>query len=85
MSPLFVPDPDAVQAVRDEAERRLSPEEFQALIDAPMSDEEREETLSLIDWFMRRYPTPAARLAYARKRELALRRQGLAPPRRRDE
>jgi len=80
----FVPDPDAVAAVREEAERPLSGDRFDARVTAPMSDEEREEAISLIEWFMRRYPTPAARLAYARGRERAWRKLGLAPPRRRD-
>ena len=29
--------------------------------------EEYEEIRSLIEWFKRRYPTPAARLGYARR------------------
>ena len=49
------------------AERRLAPDEFAAYVAAPMSDDERREIGDLIDWFMRRYPTPAARLAQARR------------------
>ena len=45
--------------------RRLNPEEFERL--ASRTDEERAADLELIDWFMRRYPTPEARLAYARR------------------
>jgi hypothetical protein len=33
----------------------------------PLTDAELEETRSLIRWFRRRYPTPADRLAYARR------------------
>jgi hypothetical protein len=63
----FVPPPDDIlEEVRRVAERRLSPEEFEAYVNAPMSDEERRSISELIDWFMRRYPTPAARLAQAR-------------------
>ena len=32
-----------------------------------MSDAEREEILSLVRWFTRRYPTAGERLAYARE------------------
>lgn len=49
------------------AERRLTPEEFEAYCTAPVSDWERENTAALIDWFTRRYPTPLERLAYARR------------------
>ena len=46
---------------------------------APMSDDERDEILSLIDWFTRRYPTPGERLAAARRATSnALRLQGVA-------
>lgn len=49
------------------AERRLSSAEVRAAMAVPISDSEREENLSLIRWFRRRYPTPADRLAYARQ------------------
>jgi hypothetical protein len=65
--PVEAPDPEAVARVRAMAERRLSPEEFEAYVCAPMSDEEREEILASIAWFMRRYPTPGERLAAARR------------------
>ena len=45
----------------------LSLEEWRAGLAAPMSEEEEAEILSLIGWFCRRYPTPAERLAYARR------------------
>jgi hypothetical protein len=45
----------------------LSPEEVQAALRVPLGDEQRQEILSLIDWFCRRYPTPSERLAYARR------------------
>ena len=62
------PDLDAVAAVRAMAEEPLSPEEFTARLKIPMSDEEYTEIRSLIEWFCRRYPTPAERLRYARRK-----------------
>ena len=49
------------------ANRTLTPEEFGAATAAPMTDEEREGILAIVRWFRRRYPTPAERLAYARR------------------
>jgi hypothetical protein len=67
MAERFVPPPPRVVAeLRELANRKLSPDEFEAYVRAPMSDEEREEMDAFIDWFMRRYPTPADRLRYAR-------------------
>jgi hypothetical protein len=51
-----------------EPEAEMSPDEFRRRIAAPMDDREREETIALIRWFERRYPTPKARLAYARRK-----------------
>lgn len=48
-------------------DRVLGPEEARAYLDAPISEAERDEVLALIRWFRRRYPTPAERLAYARR------------------
>jgi hypothetical protein len=61
-----MPSEEALAEVRRLAERRLSAEEFDAWVNAPMGEDERAEILSLIEWFTRRYPTPAARLAQAR-------------------
>jgi len=36
-------------------------------LNAPMSESEREEILSSIAWYMKRYPTPGERLAAARR------------------
>ena len=49
------------------AERQLTTAEVSSVLATPLSDSEREESLSLIRWFRRRYPTPAERLAYARR------------------
>jgi hypothetical protein len=62
-----LPSPEDVARVREAAERPLSREEFLAWINTPMGDEEKEEALSLINWFTRHYPTPAERLAYVRR------------------
>ena len=56
-----------VEHVRALAERRLSRDEWEAYVGQPPTDEEREETSALLDWFLRRYPTPADRLRYARR------------------
>lgn len=61
------PDPEALARVHALAERRLSPEDFEAYVRAPMSDAEREEILASCAWFVRRYPTPGERLAAARR------------------
>ena len=62
-----LPSPEAIARARELAETRRSPGEFDALVNAPFSDRERENAIALIEWFTRRYPTPAARLAYARR------------------
>jgi len=61
------PDPALVDELRADSERRLSAAEFNAYVDAPMSDFEREEIDANIAWFTRRYPTPEARLAWLRR------------------
>jgi hypothetical protein len=60
------------------AERQLSPEEVRAALAVPLGEDEEDESRSLIRWFRRRYPTPADRLAYARR---AYRRWTTARPR----
>ena len=49
------------------AERRLTPREVREALAIPLTDSEREESLSLIRWFRRRYPTAGERLAYVRR------------------
>jgi hypothetical protein len=46
----------------------LTPEEFLRRLRAPISDSERSEMQDLVRWFSRRYPTPKARLDYARRK-----------------
>jgi hypothetical protein len=47
--------------------RVVDRDEARAYLAHPISPEERAEFLALVRWFRRRYPTPAARLAYARR------------------
>jgi hypothetical protein len=56
-----------IAAVRTQANRNLTPDEFNAYVAAPISPDERAAHDDLISWFTRRYPTPAARLAWARR------------------
>nr|UXE44646.1 hypothetical protein Hi04_10k_c2877_00014 [uncultured bacterium] len=80
MTARFVPpSPELVAELRRFAGRRLDADEFNAGVNAPMSDFEREQIDALIDWFTRRYPTPAERLAYIR-RAYAQARRRMPPP-----
>ncbi len=67
MKQVAPPDPVVVARIRALSERRLSAPEFRAALAAPLGVAEEEESRSLIRWFRRRYPTPAERLAYARR------------------
>ena len=49
------------------AEEPIDPAQWRARAAIPISDEEREETLALVRWFCRRYPTADDRLAYVRR------------------
>lgn len=60
-------DRELARRIREVAERRLTASELDALLGLPIGASEREEVLSLVDWFCSRYPTPAERLAYARQ------------------
>jgi hypothetical protein len=55
------------ERLREMAERRLSAEEVRDASLIPISEQEREEVLSLVRWSCRRYPRPLGRLAYVRK------------------
>ena len=67
MTKFRAPPPEVVAEARAVAERQLSAEEFASYVNAPWSEEDRAETRALIDWFCRRYRTPFARLAAARR------------------
>jgi hypothetical protein len=64
---------------RPAPDRRLTPAEARAYLDAPMTDAERDAARDLVRWFRRRYSTPVERLAYVRRAYARWRRtQGLA-------
>jgi hypothetical protein len=74
---VLAPTAEALARVRALSERVLSPEEVRTALAVPLGAAEEEEARSLIRWFRRRYPTPAERLAYARR---AYRRWRAAQP-----
>ncbi|MBK6846332.1 MAG: hypothetical protein IPG96_01845 [Proteobacteria bacterium] len=51
------------------AEEKLPAEEFLRRAAEPPPADEQRELLQLIRWFRQRYPTPRARLAYARRKQ----------------
>ncbi len=65
--PTFELAPGAAAAARDLANRRLTPEEFAAARARVWTPEQEAEAREQITWFLRRYPTGAARLAKARR------------------
>jgi hypothetical protein len=67
VKPLAKPGAAALARIQALSERRLSAEEARAALAVPLGQAEEEESRSLIRWFRRRYPTPEARLAYARR------------------
>jgi hypothetical protein len=67
MSLTSPPSQAATEATRRFAERILAADAFDAYVNAPVSEDEREEALRLIRWFSKRYQTPAQRLAYVRR------------------
>ena len=50
-----------------EINRVVDADTARAYVEQPVTDREREDILALVRWFTRRYPTPAERLAYARR------------------
>ena len=67
MSRTSPPSEAALQATRRFSERILDADAFDAYVNAPVSEDEREDALRLIRWFSNRYRTPAQRLAYVRR------------------
>lgn len=67
MRPVTRPTAEARARMRALAERTLSAAEWKSALAIPLLEAEREEALSLVRWFRRRYPTPLERLAYARR------------------
>ena len=54
-------------ALAVEVERPVSPAEINRELERPIDDDEREQVLSLVSWFTRRYATAEERLAYVRR------------------
>lgn len=61
-----LPSPELVREIKERAERPLTPEAFEAYVDAPWAEGEKEELLDFIAWFVRRYPKPEDRLRWLR-------------------
>lgn len=51
----------------ERCERTVTAEEARSYLETPVSERERADILSLVNWFRRRYPNPAERLAYVRR------------------
>lgn len=60
-------DPRVVAEIRALADAPLPLAELVARWNRVIPEDEMAENISLIEWFSRRYPTPAERLAYARR------------------
>lgn len=61
--------------------RTLEPVEASAYLAAPVTDAEREDVLTLVRWFRRRYPAPLDRLRFVRRAHARWRAtQGIAGP-----
>jgi hypothetical protein len=57
----------SLAAIQKRIDTPLSAAAVRAYLDDPISDAEREEVLSLVRWFRRRYRTGADRLEYVRR------------------
>ena len=55
-------------AVAELAEARIAADEFERRVAAPLTEDEVRETLELVRWFTRRYPSAKERLSYARRK-----------------
>jgi len=58
--------PTTRAAIHQLIDAPLSASDARAYRNKPISEAERDEVLSLVRWFRRRYPTGADRLAYVR-------------------
>jgi len=70
-------DADTIRAIRALADAPLPLEELRARWTREIGADELAESIALIDWFCRRYPTAEERLRYARR---AYRRWQAATP-----
>lgn len=60
--------------------RALTPEEFEARVNAPMSEGEHAQLVELVAWFTRRYPTAGDRLAAIRRQTAAWKKNTFRDP-----
>ncbi len=60
-------DPETVRMIRAAADAPRPLEELKARWEREIGPVELQENIELIEWFCRRYPTPEARLRYARQ------------------
>ena len=58
---------NVTERVRQWTEREVSAQEVRQALERPLDDREREDVLTLVRWFRRRYPTGIERLAYVRR------------------
>ena len=59
--------PEDIARVKALSERQLTPEEWTAYVNQPVTADEERDMRELLAWFARRYPTSADRLRYARR------------------
>lgn len=62
MTPVHSLDAEQRAELEADENRSLTPEEFTARVNAPWSEQEREDFAALCRWFVRRYPTAMERL-----------------------
>jgi hypothetical protein len=62
------PSPDVVDELKAMYERRLTRAEYEAAAAIPLSHQEIEDTLALVDWFTRRYPSVLDRFRYVTRK-----------------
>ena len=70
--------PQLLAEIHASEERRLTPEEFEARVNAPWTAQEAEDFDALVRWFRTRYPTAGERMRAIRLRMAALRRRQAA-------
>ena len=54
--------------IAEDWDKPMTPEAYAARRAIPISDEEVEETMELVRWFRRRYPTARERFAYVTRK-----------------
>jgi hypothetical protein len=62
------------------ANRQLDLADVRAYLEAPVTEDERAGVLALVEWFVRRYPTPIERLAYMKRAHARWRRAAAHAP-----